>query len=285
MISLSFILLLTPFSYALPLHTVGKLPTLGWNSWNAFGCNVNETKVLGAANDFISLGLKDAGYSYVNVDDCWSNHTGRDSEGRIQPNMTIFPDGISGLATKVHDLGLNLGIYSDAGTETCGGYEGSLYHETTDAETFTSWGVDYLKYDNCYVPANWTDAANYTNWADSNSAIRYKRMSSAIAAVNKPLYLELCIWGDAEVWTWGDTVGLSWRMTGDITAEWSSITSIVAFNVMHLDSVGFYSHNDMDMMVSRTFSSHIEIEMDFRKSVGFLFSDFVSLLKHPNTFR
>jgi len=248
MLSLGLLLSLTPFSYALPLHSVGKLPTLGWNSWNAYACNNDESKVLSAANDFISLGLKDAGYLYVNIDDCWSNTTGRDTQGRIQPNMTRFPDGISGLATKIHDMGLKFGIYSDAGTFTCAGYPGSLGHETTDADTFSSWGVDYLKYDNCYIPANWTDAANYTNWADSNTAKRYMQMSSAIEALNTPFYLELCEWGTAEVWTWAADVGLSWRMTGDVTPNWSSITSIVAFNVMHLNTIGFYAHNDMDMM-------------------------------------
>jgi len=123
-----------------------------------------------------------------------------------------------------------------------------LGHEVTDAQTFSSWGVDYLKYDNCNVPSNWTDAGSYSDWSQSNTAKRYRQMSQAIASLSQPLFLELCEWGQAQVWTWGATIGQSWRMTGDITASWSSITSIVSFNVQHLDSVNFYAHNDMDMM-------------------------------------
>jgi len=224
------------------------LPALGWNSWNAYGCNINETKVTNAANQFISLGLAAAGYQYVNIDDCWSVMSGRDASGRIQPDPTKFPDGISGTASKVHALGLKLGIYSDAGTKTCAGYPASLGNEAIDAQTFSDWGVDYLKYDNCNVPANWSDASSYSDWSQSNSAKRYRQMSTALAAVSNPIALSLCIWGDAQVWTWGATVGQSWRMTGDITSTWSSITSIVASNVKHLSSINFFAHNDMDMM-------------------------------------
>jgi len=241
-------LALVSATFALPLNSVGKLPSLGWNSWNAFHCGVDETKIMSAANSFISLGLKDAGYVYVNIDDCWSSLDGRDSQGRIQPNMTIFPDGISGTASKVHDMGLMLGLYSDAGTKTCAGYPASLETETIDAQTFASWGVDYLKYDNCNVPANWTDASNYTDWSQSNTAERFRRMSQAIQALSTPIYFEICDQGSAMVWTWGATIGQSWRMTDDIGPTWDSITSIVSFNVQHLDSIDFFSHNDMDMM-------------------------------------
>jgi len=245
---LIFAFVLASFTLALPLDSVGKLPSLGWNSWNAYQCNVDEAKIVAAANSFISLGLKDAGYTYVNIDDCWSDLSGRDDQGRIVPDVSKFPDGISGTASQVHDLGLLLGIYSDAGTATCAGYPASLGNEMIDAQTFSSWGVDYLKYDNCNVPSNWTDASNYTDWSQSNTAQRYRQMGDAIASLSSPLFLELCEWGQAEVWTWGSTIGLSWRMTGDITPDWSSIASIVSFNVQHLDSIDFYSHNDMDMM-------------------------------------
>ncbi|KIJ52351.1 glycoside hydrolase family 27 protein [Sphaerobolus stellatus SS14] len=236
---------------ALPTTAVGHLPALGWNSWNAYAGNINESRILGAAQDIVNLGLKDAGYQYVNID-TWSDISGRDSSTqRIKPDLTKFPNGIDGLATKIHNLGLKIGIYSDAGTKTCAGYPGSLYYETIDAQTFSQWGIDYLKYDNCNVPSNWTDttnnAANY-DWYNSNSAIRYRRMTAALDSVSRPIQYDLCIWGDANVWTWGSRVGHSWRMTGDATATWSFISSAIANNAKYLNYVQFGGHNDMDMM-------------------------------------
>jgi len=230
-----------------PIQTVTKTPALGWNSWNAYACNINEAKVLAAANSMVSLGLKAAGYSYVNIDDCWSNKA-RDSSGKITPDATKFPNGISGVATQVHNLGLKLGIYSDAGTSTCAGYPGSLGHETTDVQTWASWGVDYLKYDNCNVPSNWTDASSYTDWYTSNTALRYRQMLSALTASTRPIFYSLCNWGQANVWTWGGRVGHSWRLTGDATASWSFITSAINTAVAHASYNTFYAFGDMDMM-------------------------------------
>ncbi|KAL9711461.1 hypothetical protein Ac2012v2_004532 [Leucoagaricus gongylophorus] len=233
-----------------PSNQTGRLPALGWNTWNAYGCNINESKVLAAANQFVSLGLKNAGYEYINIDDCWSVISGRDSSGRIVPDPTKFPNGISGVASQVHALGLKIGIYSDAGTNTCAGFPGSLGHEVTDATTFASWGIDYLKYDNCNVPNNWTDSSSPPggDWYNSNSAIRYRQMAAALAHISHPIQLDICIWGLADVWTWGARVGHSWRMLGDASPTWSYIMNIIKVNVAHLDAVDFFGHNDMDMM-------------------------------------
>lgn len=126
----------------------GRLPAMGWNSWNAYHCDVDADKVMQAANDVVNKGFKDAGYNYIVVDDCWSVKSGRDNTThQIMPNTTTFPDGISGLATKLHEMGLKVGIYSSAGYTTCGGYPASLGYESIDAETFAGWGIDYLKYD------------------------------------------------------------------------------------------------------------------------------------------
>ncbi|KDR71599.1 hypothetical protein GALMADRAFT_143854 [Galerina marginata CBS 339.88] len=233
-----------------PSTLTGKLPALGWNSWNAYGCNVNSAKVLAAANQFVSLGLKTAGYQYVNIDDCWAMTSRDPNTKRIVPDPSKFPNGINSLATQIHNLGLKIGIYSDAGTNTCADYPGSLGNEAIDAATFNDWGIDYLKYDNCYVPGNWTDSATPqgNDWYNSNSAIRYRQMGAALAGVSRPIQFELCIWGQANVWNWGARVGHSWRMTGDATATWTFITTAITTNVAHLSSVNFFSHNDMDMM-------------------------------------
>lgn len=133
-----------PTTHALILpNSVGKLPALGWNSWNAFRCDINEKVFLDAATKLVDLGLKDAGYVYVIVDDCWSNKNGRDPEtNRLVPNATRFPDGMKALADQVHEKGLLFGIYSSAGNKTCGGYPASLGYEELDAETWAEWGVD-----------------------------------------------------------------------------------------------------------------------------------------------
>ncbi|KAJ6586878.1 glycoside hydrolase [Mycena vulgaris] len=233
-----------------PSSLVGKAPALGWNSWNAYGCSINEAKVLAAANQFVSLGLKAAGYQYINIDDCWPLTARNSTTKQIVPDPTKFPNGISGVATQVHALGLKLGIYSDAGTATCSGYPGSLGFESIDAATFNAWGVDYLKYDNCNVPANWSDNALPQNgdWYNSNSAIRYRQMTAALAAQARPVQFNLCLWGNYNVWNWGARVGHSWRLAGDSSATWSYITSIISTAVSHVSEDNFGAHGDMDMM-------------------------------------
>ncbi|KAF8844297.1 glycoside hydrolase [Paxillus ammoniavirescens] len=235
---------------ATPTRAVGKLPALGWNTWNAYGCNITDALVLAAANDLKDTGLAKAGYQYVNIDDCWAELIRDNTTGQIVPDPTKFPSGISGVATEIHSLGLKLGIYSDAGDNTCAGYPGSLGHETTDAATFSDWGVDYLKYDNCHVSSNWTDSCSPPggDWYNSNTAIRYRQMTAALDAQKTPIEYSLCVWGRANVWEWGSKVGHSWRVTGDITPTWNSVISIITANAAILDYVDFYSHNDMDMM-------------------------------------
>lgn len=138
---------LLPVAFGLELPDgIGKVPALGWNSWNAYFCDVDQAKILQAANALVDLGFKDAGYEYVILDDCWSEKDGRDPDtGRLVPNMTKFPDGMSGTAEQVHALGLKYGMYSSAGDTTCASYPGSLGYEDVDAQTFAEWGVDYLK--------------------------------------------------------------------------------------------------------------------------------------------
>ncbi|MEV5703738.1 NPCBM/NEW2 domain-containing protein [Actinoallomurus sp. NPDC052274] len=191
-----------------------QTPPMGWNSWNKFGCNINESLIKGIADSMVAVGLDRLGYKYVNIDDCWMAGT-RDSAGRLQADPTRFPSGIKAVADYVHGKGLKLGIYESAGTATCQGLPGSLDHETTDAASFAAWGVDYLKYDNC-------------NNQGRPAAQRYKTMGDALKATGRPIVYSLCDWGQDQPWIFGPATGGSlWRTTGDISDSWASMTSIL----------------------------------------------------------
>jgi alpha-galactosidase len=216
---------------------LAKTPPMGFNDWNAFGCNVSEQLIKQTADYFVSSGLKAAGYKYVNIDDCWMTHTRVD--GKLVPDPVKFPDGIRGTADYVHSLGLKLGIYEDAGTATCAGYPGSLGHEQTDAQTFADWGVDYLKYDNC----NNAGSTTKQQYID-----RYTTMRDALAATGRPIVYSICEWGVNQPWTWAGDVGNLWRTTGDISDNWNSLKSIVNQNAP-LDAAAHPgAWNDPDML-------------------------------------
>ncbi len=178
-------------------------PPMGWNSWNRFACDVNEQVIRDAAEAMATNGMKDAGYQYINIDDCWQGE--RDAEGFIQADAKKFPSGIKALADYVHSKGLKLGIYSDAGDKTCGGRPGSRGHEYQDALTYARWGIDYLKYDWCNVEGLKAEGA-------------YSTMRDAIHAAGRPIVFSLCEWGQNKPWLWAKDVGYLWRTTGDITA-------------------------------------------------------------------
>ncbi|KAK0314874.1 hypothetical protein LTR54_010807 [Friedmanniomyces endolithicus] len=168
---------------------VGRLPALGWNSWNAYGCDIDSAKIMQAANAVVSMGFKDAGYNYVNSDDCWSSLDGRDpTTHQLVPNATKFPLGIKGVADQVHGLGLKFGIYSSAGTMTCGRYPASLGYEMVDAYTFASWGVDYLKYDNCFPSEEWVDDCFACNGDPSFDSIGKVNGSCTNSTPETPYY-------------------------------------------------------------------------------------------------
>ena len=221
-----------------PAHALNNglalTPPMGWNDWNAFGCNVSEALVKQTADTMVADGMRDAGYQYVNIDDCWMSSS-RDSGGHLVPDPNKFPDGISGTAAYVHGKGLKLGIYESAGTATCAGYPGSLNHEQTDANSFASWGVDYLKYDNC-------------NNQGISAPTRYTTMRDALAATGRPMVYSLCNWGQESVWTWGAGVGNLWRTTGDISANFNSMLSNFHNTVGLASFAGPGGWNDPDML-------------------------------------
>jgi alpha-galactosidase len=213
-------------------------PPMGFNDWNAFGCNVDEQLIKQTADYFVSSGLKAAGYKYVNIDDCWLEKQ-RSADGHLVPDPAKFPDGIKGTADYVHSKGLKLGIYEDAGTKTCAGYPGSLGHEQTDADDFAAWGVDYLKYDNCNNQSDGT-LADYEK--------RYTTMRDALAKTGRKIVFSICEWGVNDPATWAGDVGNLWRTTGDISDNWNSLKSIIAQNA----PLAPYAHpgawNDPDML-------------------------------------
>src|SRR3954454_13019137 len=219
-------------------NNLALTPPMGWNDWNAYGCNVSETLVKQTADKMVSSGLAAAGYQYVNIDDCWMQHS-RDGSGNLQPDFGKFPDGISGTAAYVHAKGLKLGIYEDAGTATCAGYPGSLGHETQDARLFASWGIDYLKYDNCNNNGS-TTQAQYIS--------RYSAMRDALAATGRPIVYSICEWGVNAPWTWAGSVGNLWRTTGDIGPSFASMLSIFHANVGLGSAAGPGGWNDPDML-------------------------------------
>jgi len=189
-------------------------PQMGWNSWNKFQGRVSEQVIREIADAMATNGMKAAGYRYVNIDDFWQAPQ-RDAQGNILPDPKRFPSGIKALADYVHSKGLKLGVYSDAGTNTCGGRPGSLGHEVQDAQTYASWGVDYLKYDWCNVGGLQAPAA-------------YKKMSDALRASGRPILFSLCEWGTSKPWTWARGIGQSWRTTGDIFAKFDGLITHTA---------------------------------------------------------
>lgn len=176
-------------------------PPMGWNSWNKFGCNVSEKLVMQMADEMVETGMKDAGYQYIVIDDCWQ--VGRDSLGFIMPDPDRFPHGMKYLADYVHSKGLKLGLYSCAGSYTCQGRPGSRGHQYQDALSYAKWGVDYLKYDWC------SDEGQ-------NARAAYATMSDAIKEAGRPVILSICEWGENDPWKWGKGIGHLWRVTADI---------------------------------------------------------------------
>ncbi|WP_034274778.1 RICIN domain-containing protein [Actinospica robiniae] len=230
-------------------------PQMGFNDWNAYGCNVSASLIESTALAMHNDGMQAAGYQYVNIDDCWMSSS-RNSAGQLVPDPTKFPaasngeNGIQVVADYVHSLGLKLGIYEDAGTATCAGYPGSLGHESTDAASFAAWGVDYLKYDNC-------------NNTGVSAQTRYTTMRDALAATGRSILFSLCNWGQENVWTWGANDGNSWRTTGDINASFSSMLSNFHQNVALASYAGPGHWNDPDMLEIGNGMSATEDQSEF----------------------
>lgn len=194
-------------------------PQMGWNSWNKFADKIDENLIRETADALVNTGLRDAGYIYLNMDDCW--HGQRDSLGFIQADENRFPSGIAALAEYCHNRGLKLGIYSDAGWQTCGGRPGSYGHEYQDALQYARWGIDYLKYD-------WCSTENI------NARGAYRLMSEALKAAGRPILFSMCEWGNTQGYEYGAPLAHSWRTTGDI---WCHFDGILEHGSWHASGV------------------------------------------------
>ncbi|MBR5434990.1 MAG: glycoside hydrolase family 27 protein [Bacteroidales bacterium] len=244
---------LVPFcGFSQKAERLAQTPPMGWNSWNTFATDINEDLVMGVVDCMVSMGLRDAGYNYVVIDDGWMAKE-RDANGNLVPDPVKFPNGIKHLADYVHSKGMKFGIYNCAGTQTCGGYPGGRGHEYQDAMLYASWGVDYLKYDWCYHGNLTSDAA-------------YTTMRDALYATGRPILFSICEWGDTEPWLWAGEIGHCWRISGDIypcfdcedrhddglPTQWSAWGIMKILNMRNNDTLRKYAHpgawNDFDMM-------------------------------------
>ncbi len=214
-----------------------KTPPLGWNSWNTFGSNINEQLIREMADAMVETGLRDAGYEYLVIDDCWSLRE-RNEKDELVADPEKFPSGMKAVADYVHSKGLKFGMYSCNGTLTCAGYPSSFDHEFIDAKTFAEWGVDFLKYDNCNRPLSYS------------GRLLYKRMGLALANCGRDILFSACNWGAEESQNWIKETGAHmWRSTGDINDSWASIKDIAEKQVRLLPTNGQGCFNDMDMLV------------------------------------
>ncbi|TLY81137.1 MAG: glycoside hydrolase family 27 protein, partial [Gammaproteobacteria bacterium] len=189
-----------PLAHALD-NGLARTPPMGWNSWNKFGCNVSAALIRQMADAMVRTGLKDVGYEYIVIDDCWQ--LSRDPSGAIVADPQRFPSGMRAVADYIHAKGLKFGLYSDAGDQTCQKRPGSHRHEKQDAQQYAAWGVDYLKYDWCF-----------TQGLDAPTA--YSTMRDALLATGRPIVFSICEWGKSKPWSWAPAVGNLWRTTGDI---------------------------------------------------------------------
>lgn len=219
---------------------------MGWNSWNRFGCEgLNQELVHETAEAMVSSGLRAAGYDVVTLDDCWSARH-RDEFGNLTNDPVQFPSGMKALGDYLHGLGLRYGIYASIGTATCQGRPGSLDHEFRDVATFASWGVDYIKADRCSVEGHVLGDL-YARWSD------------AILASGRPIVLSASDnTPPDEPWAWGPVTAHQWRMSPDISDDWTDppgqpswkdgMIDIFDKNALHAAATAPGTFNDPDML-------------------------------------
>lgn len=218
---------------AAPEPVLAPVPPMGFNTWNKFGCEVDETLIRQTADAMVEAGMLDAGYKYLVIDDCWQ--VARGADGRIVADPKRFPGGMKALADYVHSKGLLFGLYTDLGTKTCQGRPGSAGFHDIDAATYAEWDVDYIKVD-------WCDADNL------DARKEYTSFRDALRRAGRPIVLSICEWGRNDPWNWAKGVGQLWRTTADIEDSWESVVWIINANSRHTGAAGPGGWNDPDML-------------------------------------
>lgn len=202
-ISLGLMMLVSLVVLGQKFEGLALTPPMGWNSWNTFQTRISDQLVRETADLLVSSGMRDAGYTYLVLDDGWMARERDSVTGDLVPDPKKFPYGMKALADYVHSRGLKFGLYNCAGTMTCAGYPGTRGYEYQDARLYASWGVDYLKFDFC-------------NTEGINAKEAYTTMSRALRKAGRPMVFSLCEWGTNKPWQWAKEVGHLWRTTGDI---------------------------------------------------------------------
>jgi alpha-galactosidase len=205
-ICFAFLLFTTLKSVAQKFENLAPTPPMGWNSWNTFQTNINEQLVKDMADVMVASGMRDAGYTYLVLDDGWMATQRDPKTGDLVPDPKKFPNGLKPVIDYVHSKGLKFGLYNCAGTKTCAGYPGTRGYEYQDARFYASLGTDYLKFDWC-------------NTQGINAREAYTTMSKALRTAGRPIVFSLCEWGSNKPWEWAEPVGQLWRTTGDIGAK------------------------------------------------------------------
>ncbi|GGP82719.1 glycoside hydrolase family 27 protein [Saccharothrix coeruleofusca] len=231
-------------------------PPLGWNSWNTFGCNINEALVREMADTMVSSGMKAAGYQYVVIDDCWFNPQ-RDPDGTLQGDPVRFPSGMKAMGDYIHSRGLKFGIYQVPTEKTCAqrggaypGSTGSVGHEEQDARQFAAWGVDYLKYDWCSPEGSLEEqVARFTLMRDALRATGRQ----IVYSINPNSYHAIA----GADYNWGEVADL-WRTTEDLLDIWQNgnvnsypmgVGNVVDINAPRTAQAGPGHWPDPDMLV------------------------------------
>jgi alpha-galactosidase len=214
-------------------NKLARTPPMGWNSWNHFGCDVSAQLIRETADAMAKSGMRDAGYQYLVIDDCWQ--VARDAAGRLVADSVRFPGGMKPLAEYVHSKGLKFGLYTDAGRQTCQRRPGTYGSEEIDARTFAEWGVDYVKEDWC-------------NSEGLDGPTQYAKFRDALAKAGRPIVFSICEWGSNRPWEWGPRTGNLWRTTGDIGDRWASMIALLDLNAQYALAASPGAWNDPDML-------------------------------------
>lgn len=228
---------------------LAQTPPMGWNGWNYFLANMDETTVKSVADAMVSSGMKDAGYEYLVIDDGWMTKS-RDKDGHIIVDSVKYPNGMKALADYVHSLGLKFGIYSVPGCLTCQQLMGSLGYEQIDADDYASWGVDFLKYDWCNYPKG---SAESKVTSKEDCLASFALMGECLIKTGRPILYsvhDVCGKGEDKYGSlpWVKSISHMHRTSGDILNNWEQMIKCLKTTADLWEYAGPGYWNDPDML-------------------------------------